>query len=150
MKITPRTNDEERRGEEGRRRSTGERRTRWTPLMVARSWNRDGLEEILSSELEEQSQLLPSSYLCLPLMSIVKIASYKRRNEVEEMEQEDICSVNTTPLFPPPPPPCEESGNSSEEVFTPEVKNEVIPKLRQEFKSLDDVYKYYKRFFFLF
>ncbi|KAE9462500.1 hypothetical protein C3L33_05599, partial [Rhododendron williamsianum] len=46
----------------------------WTPLMVARSWNRDGLEEILSSELEEQSQLLPSPYLCLPLMSIVKIA----------------------------------------------------------------------------
>ncbi|PSS04309.1 E3 ubiquitin-protein like [Actinidia chinensis var. chinensis] len=46
----------------------------WTPLMVARSWHRDCLEEILSSAPENRPQLLPSPYLCLPLMSIVKIA----------------------------------------------------------------------------
>ncbi|KAH7845644.1 hypothetical protein Vadar_004332 [Vaccinium darrowii] len=47
---------------------------KWTPLMVTHSWHRDGLEEILSTKLEEQPQLLPSPFLCLPLMSIVKIA----------------------------------------------------------------------------
>ncbi|XP_021818874.1 probable E3 ubiquitin-protein ligase XBOS32 [Prunus avium] len=46
----------------------------WTPLMVARSWHRDWLEEILSTEQQVQSQILPSPYLSLPLMSIVKIA----------------------------------------------------------------------------
>ncbi|CAL5376525.1 unnamed protein product [Camellia sinensis] len=46
----------------------------WTPLMVARSWHRDWLEEILSTRPEDQPQLLPSPYLCLPLSSIVKIA----------------------------------------------------------------------------
>lgn len=47
---------------------------RWTPLMVARSWHRNWLEEILSTQTEALSQFLPSSYLCLPLMSIIKIA----------------------------------------------------------------------------
>lgn len=47
---------------------------RWTPLMVARSWHRDGLEEILSARPERQPRPLPSPFLCLPLMSIVKIA----------------------------------------------------------------------------
>ncbi|CAN6552263.1 unnamed protein product [Malus baccata var. baccata] len=46
----------------------------WTPLMVARSWHRDWLEEILTSEQEGQSQIIPSPYLSLPLMSIMKIA----------------------------------------------------------------------------
>lgn len=46
----------------------------WTPLMVARSWHRVWLEEVLSTELEGQLQILPSPYLSLPLMSIVKIA----------------------------------------------------------------------------
>ncbi|XP_023547016.1 E3 ubiquitin-protein ligase XBAT32-like [Cucurbita pepo subsp. pepo] len=47
----------------------------WTPLMVARSWHRDWLEEILSKEPEEAAtNLVPSPYLTLPLMSIVKIA----------------------------------------------------------------------------
>lgn len=52
---------------------------RWTALMVARSWHRDGLEEILSTDQEGQSQILqslPSPYLSLPLMSIVKIARW--------------------------------------------------------------------------
>ncbi|KAB2600233.1 E3 ubiquitin-protein ligase XBOS32 [Pyrus ussuriensis x Pyrus communis] len=46
----------------------------WTPLMVARSWHRDWLEENLTSEQEGQSQIIPSPYLSLPLMSIMKIA----------------------------------------------------------------------------
>lgn len=46
----------------------------WTPLAVAQSWHRDCLEEILSTRTENRPQLLPSPYLCLPLMSIVKIA----------------------------------------------------------------------------
>ncbi|CAI0427718.1 unnamed protein product [Linum tenue] len=49
----------------------------WTALMVARSWHRNELEEILSSqpaEQQHQQQMCPSSYLSLPLMSIVKIA----------------------------------------------------------------------------
>ncbi|KAL0681834.1 hypothetical protein Bca4012_048681 [Brassica carinata] len=49
----------------------------WTPLMVARSWHRNCLEEVLNPTTEQpQSQLpkVPSPFLCLPLMSIVKIA----------------------------------------------------------------------------
>jgi hypothetical protein len=47
---------------------------RWSPLMVARSWHRTWLEEILSTEPGGRSRILPSPYLSLPLMSIVKIA----------------------------------------------------------------------------
>ncbi|KAM7477078.1 hypothetical protein LguiB_024321 [Lonicera macranthoides] len=46
----------------------------WTPLMVARSWHREGLDEILSKLPEGRPMPLPSPYLCLPLMSIIKIA----------------------------------------------------------------------------
>ncbi|XP_031109693.1 probable E3 ubiquitin-protein ligase XBOS32 [Ipomoea triloba] len=46
----------------------------WTPLMVAQSWHRDWLHEILSSQPENPPQPLPSPYLCLPLMNIVNIA----------------------------------------------------------------------------
>ncbi|GAB2267474.1 E3 ubiquitin-protein ligase xbat32 [Dionaea muscipula] len=46
----------------------------WTPLMVARSWNRDWLVEILSKPQEVHLQINASPYLVLPLMSIVKIA----------------------------------------------------------------------------
>ncbi|XP_021275772.1 E3 ubiquitin-protein ligase XBAT32 isoform X1 [Herrania umbratica] len=46
----------------------------WTPLMVARSWRKNWLDEILSTQPESQSQILPSPFLSLPLMSIVKIA----------------------------------------------------------------------------
>ncbi|OIW19457.1 hypothetical protein TanjilG_09477 [Lupinus angustifolius] len=45
-----------------------------TPLMVARSWNKNGLEDILKAPPTEHLQVLPSPYLSLPLMSIVKIA----------------------------------------------------------------------------
>ncbi|KAJ7979536.1 E3 ubiquitin-protein ligase XBAT33 [Quillaja saponaria] len=53
---------------------TAENANGWTPLMVARSWNRNLLEDILSTRPENQLQVLPSPYLSLPLMSIVKIA----------------------------------------------------------------------------
>ncbi|XWS73174.1 hypothetical protein CRYUN_Cryun02cG0103200 [Craigia yunnanensis] len=46
----------------------------WTPLMVARSWRKNWLEEILTAQPEVQSQVLPSPFLSLPLMSVVKIA----------------------------------------------------------------------------
>ncbi|AQK55919.1 probable E3 ubiquitin-protein ligase XBOS32 isoform X1 [Zea mays] len=46
----------------------------WTPLMVARSWQRNSVEEILSREPEGRIHTLPSPYLCLPLMSIMNIA----------------------------------------------------------------------------
>ncbi|KAI7738546.1 hypothetical protein M8C21_004045, partial [Ambrosia artemisiifolia] len=46
----------------------------WTPLAVAHSWNRDWLEEVLVEQphIEEPTS---SPYLCLPLMSVVSIAS---------------------------------------------------------------------------
>ncbi|KAL8461290.1 hypothetical protein ACS0TY_032675 [Phlomoides rotata] len=46
----------------------------WTALMVARSWHRDWLEDILSLDSADIRSLSPSPYLCLPLMSIVNIA----------------------------------------------------------------------------
>lgn len=42
--------------------------------MVARSWHRTWLEEVLTVQPEGQSQSSPSPYLSLPLMSIIKIA----------------------------------------------------------------------------
>ncbi|KAI6680580.1 hypothetical protein NL676_034461 [Syzygium grande] len=46
----------------------------WNPLMVARSWHRNWLEEILSTQPEGRIRILPSPYISLPLMSIVRIA----------------------------------------------------------------------------
>ncbi|QCD80450.1 ankyrin [Vigna unguiculata] len=46
----------------------------WTPLMVARSWHRNWLEDILKTPPAEPLQVLPSPYLSLPLKSIVRIA----------------------------------------------------------------------------
>ncbi|KAF3452860.1 hypothetical protein FNV43_RR03293 [Rhamnella rubrinervis] len=53
---------------------TAENANGWTPLMVARSWHRTWLEDILTTQPEGQSQSPPSPYLSLPLMSIIKIA----------------------------------------------------------------------------
>ncbi|KAK4764343.1 hypothetical protein SAY87_013781 [Trapa incisa] len=53
---------------------SAENSNRLTPLMVARSWNRDWLEEILTRPPEEPSPTLPSLHRSLPLMSIIKIA----------------------------------------------------------------------------
>lgn len=49
---------------------------RWNPLMVARSWHRNWLEEILSTQPEGRIRILPSPYISLPLMSIVRIARW--------------------------------------------------------------------------
>ncbi|XP_072953224.1 probable E3 ubiquitin-protein ligase XBOS32 [Typha angustifolia] len=53
---------------------TAENSNGWTPLMVARSWHRNWLEDILSKQPESQLHTPPSPYLCLPLMSIMNIA----------------------------------------------------------------------------
>nr|TKW41991.1 hypothetical protein SEVIR_1G354500v2 [Setaria viridis] len=53
---------------------TAQNASGWTPLMVARSWQRNSIEEILSKEPESRIRTLPSPYLCLPLMSIMNIA----------------------------------------------------------------------------
>ncbi|KAK7388442.1 hypothetical protein VNO78_23258 [Psophocarpus tetragonolobus] len=53
---------------------TAENANGWTPLMVARSWNRNWLEDILKTPPEDPLQVLPSPYISLPLMSIVRIA----------------------------------------------------------------------------
>ncbi|KAH0885423.1 hypothetical protein HID58_061519 [Brassica napus] len=50
---------------------------RWMSLMVSPSWHTNWLEEIYNSTTDQlQSHLpkAPSPYLCLPLMSIAKIA----------------------------------------------------------------------------
>ncbi|KAL0903532.1 hypothetical protein M5K25_027918 [Dendrobium thyrsiflorum] len=52
---------------------TAENVNGWTPLMVARSWNRNWLEGILSRQ-QSSMHVLPSPYLSLPLMSIMTIA----------------------------------------------------------------------------
>ncbi|XP_072962887.1 probable E3 ubiquitin-protein ligase XBOS35 isoform X1 [Typha angustifolia] len=46
----------------------------WTPLMVARSWHKYWLEGLLSKQPDGRMHVVPSPYLSLPLMSIVKIA----------------------------------------------------------------------------
>ncbi|XP_042389829.1 probable E3 ubiquitin-protein ligase XBOS32 isoform X1 [Zingiber officinale] len=46
----------------------------WTPLMVARSWHRNLIIEILSHRSSGRIKVLPSPYLSIPLMSIMKIA----------------------------------------------------------------------------
>ncbi|XP_038879943.1 probable E3 ubiquitin-protein ligase XBOS32 isoform X2 [Benincasa hispida] len=46
----------------------------WTPLMVARTWNKSWLEDILTAEPVDLPRLIPSRYISLPLMSIVQIA----------------------------------------------------------------------------
>ncbi|KZV33972.1 hypothetical protein F511_04197 [Dorcoceras hygrometricum] len=53
---------------------TTENANGWTPLMVARSWHKDWLEDTLSQRQEVQPKFSSSLYLCLPLMSIVEIA----------------------------------------------------------------------------
>ncbi|KAJ1433542.1 Zinc finger, RING-type [Sesbania bispinosa] len=53
---------------------TAENANGWTPVMVARSWHRNWLEDILKTPPAAHLQVLPSPYLSLPLMSIVRIA----------------------------------------------------------------------------
>ncbi|XP_050218947.1 E3 ubiquitin-protein ligase XBAT32 [Mercurialis annua] len=66
----------------------------WTPLMVAHSWHRSQLEQILSVQPECQTPICPSPYLSLPLMSIVKIArECGWRNEDLLPSCQDTCVV---------------------------------------------------------
>lgn len=44
--------------------------------MVAHSWHRNWLEEILTGPREERLRTVPSPYISLPLMSIIKIARW--------------------------------------------------------------------------
>ncbi|KAK1269806.1 putative E3 ubiquitin-protein ligase XBOS32 [Acorus gramineus] len=66
----------------------------WTPLMVARSWHRNWLESILSRQPEGRLHILPSPYLSIPLMSIMKIARDTGwRNTEEPPTSTDPCVV---------------------------------------------------------
>ncbi|XP_021731376.1 E3 ubiquitin-protein ligase XBAT32-like [Chenopodium quinoa] len=53
---------------------TAENAKGWIPLMVARSWHRDSILEILSTPQDILLPSIPSPFLSLPLMSIIKIA----------------------------------------------------------------------------
>ncbi|KAJ4833133.1 putative E3 ubiquitin-protein ligase xbos32 [Turnera subulata] len=73
---------------------TAENANGWTPLMVARSWHRNELEEILDAEPQSQSQLNPSPYLSLPLKSIVNIArECGWRSNDSLPTSDDVCVV---------------------------------------------------------
>lgn len=47
---------------------------------------------------------------------------------------------------PSPSQPCQSSANSSEIHYTPQVKNDLIPKIDQQFDTLDDVQKFYNEY----
>ncbi|KAF3339224.1 putative E3 ubiquitin-protein ligase XBOS32 isoform X2 [Carex littledalei] len=65
-----------------------------TPLMVARSWNRSWLEGILSRQTETNINIVPSPFLCLPLMSIINIArEVGWRNREDLSPCDDPCAV---------------------------------------------------------
>ncbi|CAN6461990.1 unnamed protein product [Victoria cruziana] len=53
---------------------TAENANGWTPLLVARLWNRHWLEGVLNKQQESRQSPTPSPYLWIPLMSIVKVA----------------------------------------------------------------------------
>ncbi|KAI7739617.1 hypothetical protein M8C21_008668 [Ambrosia artemisiifolia] len=55
---------------------TAENEKGWSPLEVARLWHREWLEEVLSAHQQDRIITLPSPYLSLPLMSVVKIARF--------------------------------------------------------------------------
>ncbi|WOL06451.1 putative E3 ubiquitin-protein ligase XBOS32 isoform X1 [Canna indica] len=66
----------------------------WTPLMVARSWHRNSIEGILSKQPSIRVKILPSPYLSLPLMSIMKIArEIGWRNTIQSPSCIDPCAV---------------------------------------------------------
>ncbi|CAL9110879.1 unnamed protein product [Musa textilis] len=66
----------------------------WTPLMVARSWHRNWLEGILSNQPDHRAKILPSPYLSLPLMSIMRIArEFGWRSTIQSPACIDPCVV---------------------------------------------------------
>ncbi|PKA65455.1 putative E3 ubiquitin-protein ligase XBOS32 [Apostasia shenzhenica] len=73
---------------------TAENANGWTPLMVARSWHRNSLEGILSRQEESSLQILPSPFLSLPLMSIMRIArEHGWRGTIHCPPSVDPCAV---------------------------------------------------------
>lgn len=66
-----------------------------SPLMVARSWHKTSAEGILSKQPEGRLLILPSPYLSLPLMSIVKIARECgwRKTSVSSSSCHDPCVI---------------------------------------------------------
>ncbi|CAM8925255.1 unnamed protein product [Rhodiola kirilowii] len=65
----------------------------WTPLMVAKSWHKVGLEEILSTR-QQGIQTLSSPYLSIPLMSIVQIARQCGWRDIDGLSScQDPCVV---------------------------------------------------------
>lgn len=66
----------------------------WTPLMVARSWHRNWLEGILSRRPGGRIKILPSPYISLPMMSIMKISrECWWRNDNQSPACIDPCAV---------------------------------------------------------
>nr|XP_018678644.1 PREDICTED: probable E3 ubiquitin-protein ligase XBOS32 isoform X2 [Musa acuminata subsp. malaccensis] len=66
----------------------------WTPLMVARSWHRNWLEGILSNQPDHRVKILPSPYMSLPLMSIMRIArEFGWRSTIQSPACIDPCVV---------------------------------------------------------
>ncbi|KAK9059510.1 hypothetical protein SSX86_020214 [Deinandra increscens subsp. villosa] len=53
---------------------TAENEKGWSPLEVARLWHREWLEGVLSAQRQHRITTLPSPYLSLPFMCVVKIA----------------------------------------------------------------------------
>ncbi|XP_022988572.1 probable E3 ubiquitin-protein ligase XBOS32 [Cucurbita maxima] len=72
---------------------TTENENGWTPLMVARSWHKSWLEDILSTEPVGRPKLIPSRYLSLPLMSIVQISREYGWNSKSAPGCQDPCVV---------------------------------------------------------
>ncbi|XP_020264765.1 probable E3 ubiquitin-protein ligase XBOS32 isoform X2 [Asparagus officinalis] len=66
----------------------------WTPLMVARSWHRNWLEGILSRRPEGRIKILPSPFISLPMMSIMRISrEYGWRHTIQSPACIDPCAV---------------------------------------------------------
>ncbi|XP_078157775.1 putative E3 ubiquitin-protein ligase XBOS32 [Carex rostrata] len=65
-----------------------------TPLMVAQTWQRNWLEEILCNSMQVQASISPSPYLWLPLMSIMSIVRERGWRSTGDVSPcMDPCSV---------------------------------------------------------
>ncbi|KAK1434768.1 hypothetical protein QVD17_00519 [Tagetes erecta] len=72
---------------------TAENEKGWSPLEVARLWHREWLEEALSEHQQDRITILPSPYLSLPLMSVVKIARECGWTSESASNATDPCAV---------------------------------------------------------
>ncbi|GAB2270410.1 hypothetical protein Dimus_005311 [Dionaea muscipula] len=55
-------------------------------------------------------------------------------------------STGNQPSVDCPSLPCESTSSCAKSLFIPQVKNELIPKLNQEFDSLHDVQQFYNNY----